>query len=92
MEPTSRRTGCFSDSGGEGEDIVSGVGLNFMDPLDGETGALTEFCSGFYGHDAGSGKGIGCGELDLEPVAVLTFFGPDDGHLWTGVTVDQGGS
>jgi len=92
MEPTSRRAGCFSDSRGEGEDVVAGVGLNFMDALDGEAGALTELGGGFYGHDAGTGEGVGCGELDLQPVVVLAFFGPDAGHLRTGITVDQGGS
>jgi len=92
MEPTSRGSGCFRNGRSEGEDVVTSIGLNLMDALDGEAGTLTELGGGFCGHDAGTGEGVGCGEFDLQPVAVLAFFRPDGGHLRTGVTVDQGGS
>jgi len=92
MEPTSRRPSRFSDGGGKGENIVPGIGFDLMDALNGEAGAFTEFGGGFDGDDAGAGESVGCGEFDLQPVAVLGFFRPDAGHLRTGVTVDQGDS
>ena len=77
---------------------MAGFGFDFMNAGDegfhavgGDGGTLAEFGSGLDGDDAGTGERVGGGELDAQPVVELALFGPDAGHLRTGVAGDQDG-
>src|SRR5215203_1312011 len=78
------------DSGDEGNDVVVGLGLYLVDALDGEARFLGELLDLFGWNLTELCPRAADGELDLEPCAILGFFGPDGPDLREGVAFDHG--
>ncbi len=86
-----RRVDLLGDGGGEGDDVVADLVLDFVDASDGEVAAGGDGVGGSLGDEAETGEGLGCGGLDREPAAELVFVGPDAAHGRTCVTGDHRG-
>ena len=84
-----RRVDLLGDGGGEGDDVVANLGLDFVDAGDGEVAAGGDGVGGGLGDEAESGEGLRGGGLDGEPRAELVLVGPDAAHGRTCVTGDH---
>ncbi len=62
------------------------IGLKLMDALYGKTGARTKRRCGLRGNDSRTRERLGRRKFDAQPVFVAAAFGPDRGHLRTGVS------
>ena len=75
----------FRHGGGEGEDVVAEVELQFVDTADGETGVGAQLRGGGRGDNTGGSQGFGCGEFDPQPAVEFCLVGPERGHSRAGV-------
>lgn len=94
MEPPGGFAGAFGlhgfgDSGGEGDDVVADFAFDFEDAFDLETGVGAEGAGGGGGDFTAFAEGVGGGEFDVEPLAVLVFVTPDVAHFGAGVACDH---
>ena len=89
MQPAGRRADVLGDGGGEGDDVVLGDLLDFLDAGDVEAAALPDVARGVGGDDAGARHRVGGGHFDLQPGFVLALVAPDATHLGAGVASDH---
>jgi len=85
VEPAGLRSDDFGDRGGEGDDVVADFGLDFLDALQAEIGALADGFGGVFGDNASLGQGFGGGDFHREPGAEAVFIVPDAAHFRAGV-------
>jgi hypothetical protein len=88
VHETGIRADDFGEMGQEGDDIVLGLSLDLVDPVDVESGRSAPFpdCpGGLLGDHAEFRERIAGMGLDLEPDAELGFGRPDSDHFRTGV-------
>ena len=71
----------FGHRGGEGDDVVLDVALDFVDALDVEAGVGAQEARGLVGDHAEFGEGLAGGELDFEPLLELVLVAPDPAHF-----------
>ena len=79
----------LGDGGGEGDDVVADFGFDLVDAVDGEVALVADGVGGGLGDEAERGEGLGGGDFDGEPAAVLVFVGPDAAHGGAGVAGDH---
>ena len=75
------RTDIFGQVGQEGDDVVLGLALDLIDPVDVELALLPDGLGGGARDHSQFGLGIAGMGLDLEPDAELVFRFPDTGHF-----------
>ena len=80
----------LGDVGQEGDDVVLGLALDRVDPVDLERALRPDRGGGFLRHDAQLGERVGGMRLDLEPDAEARLGRPDRGHLGAGIAGDHG--
>ena len=80
VEPARVRADDLGDRGGEGNDVVPDLGLDLLNALEFEAGALANGLGGLFGDKAGFGQSLGGGDLDRQPVAKPVLFAPDAPH------------
>src|SRR5580765_1687326 len=84
------RADDFGDGGGECDNIVFDLSLDFKYAVHIEAGAQADRLGCFFRHDAGLGQGLGGGDFDREPGTETVFVTPDAAHLGPGVAWDHG--
>ena len=60
--------------------VVADFGFDLVDAVDGKGSLVADGVGGGLGDEAEFGEGLGGGDLDGEPAAVLVFVGPDAAH------------
>ena len=91
MHEPRLRSHVLGDVGQEGDDVVLGLALDRVDPLDLERAAFPDRGCGLWGYDAQFGERVGGMRLDLEPDAEARLGRPDRDHFGAGIAGDHGG-
>src|SRR5512132_4556944 len=81
MQPPCGRPDLLGNRGGEGDDVVLGGLLDFLDPIDPERRTGAKVAGRRIWHDPGTGHRIDRGELDLKPSLVFPLVAPDAPHF-----------
>ena len=81
MDEAGVRADMFGEIGQEGDDVVLGLALDLIDPVDIELALLPDGFGGGARDHAQFGLGVAGMGLDLEPDAELVFRFPDTGHF-----------
>src|SRR5689334_7350653 len=89
MKPPGGGTDVLGDGGGEGDDVVLGNLLDFLDAGDVEGAAFADIPRRILGDDSGAGHRFDRGNLYLQPRFVLALVAPDATHLRMCVSLDH---
>src|SRR5262249_7871409 len=89
MDVTRVGSDRFLEVGEEGDDVVPGGRLDFVDARGRHAGGRLDPSQGLPGDDAALGIDLTDGELDLEPGFVLGFLAPESRHLRSRITTDR---
>src|SRR5580658_3140020 len=89
MQPTGFRTDLFRHRGGESDDVVLYLRLDFLNALHVDISVGADGPGGRMGHDPGLGQRLRGGDFHFEPHAVFVFLTPDPAHGRSGITSDQ---
>src|SRR4029453_12196620 len=73
----------------EGDDVVLGRPLDFVDASDLESAALADVAGRLPGDDAGGRHGLGSDRFDAQPGLVTALVAPDATHPRVGVASDH---
>src|ERR1700679_3225220 len=76
--------------GGEGDDVVTDFGLDFVDAVYGDSAAVADGVGCGLRDEAEFREGLGGGDLYGEPALVFVGVGPDATHLGACVAGDHG--
>ena len=90
MKPARVRADDLGHRRSEGNHIVAHLGLDLLDALHAEIGALADRVRRLFGHHASLGQGLGGGNFHGQPGAKAIFIAPDAAHFRTCITRDQG--
>ncbi len=71
---------AFGNGGGEGDDVVLHLALNFQDAMHVEAGVGAEEAGGVAGHHTKVGQRFGGGQFHFQPLLKLVLFAPDVAH------------
>ncbi len=85
MEPPGGRADPLRDGGGEGDHVVLGDLLDFLDARDVEGAALANIAGGVRRHDAHCRHRLGGGGFHEQPGLVAALVAPDPPHVRVGV-------
>ncbi len=85
MQPARRWPHLLRNRGGEGDHVVLGDLLDFLDPRDVEGAALADIAGGVRRDDAVGRHGVGGGGFDEQPGFVTPLVAPDPPHVRVGV-------
>src|SRR5277367_3968516 len=90
VEPAGVRTYDFGDGGGEGDDVVFDLRLDFKNAFDIERRALADRFGSIFWHNTRGGECFGGGNFDSEPGAEAIFVAPDTSHFGPGIAWNHG--
>ena len=85
VQPARRRPHLLRDRGGEGDHVVLGDLLDFLDARDVEGAALADVAGGVGRYDAERRHGVGGGGFHEQPGLVAALVAPDPPHVRMGV-------
>ncbi len=85
VEPARMRADDFRHRGSKCDHVVAHLGLNFLDALQVEVGALANGFGRVFRHNAGLGEGLGRRDLNRQPGAKAVFIAPDAAHFRAGI-------
>ncbi len=83
------RSDVLRHGGGEGNHVVLGGPLDFLDARDVERAALANVASGLGRDDSGVGHRLRRRGLDQEPGLVAMLIAPDPAHLRMGISCNH---
>ena len=94
MQPARRvglagRGQAFGNRGGERDDVVLDLALDFMDALQIEAGMFAKQARRLWRHVVRFGQRFGGGQLHFQPLAIFVLLAPDARHLRAGVACDH---
>jgi len=91
MDEARLRSDMLGQVRQERDDVMLGLALDLVDPLDLPGAAFPDRLGGLLGDDAELGLRVAGVRLDLEPDAEAVFGRPDGDHVGAAVTRDHRG-
>ncbi len=83
------RLKALGHGGGERDDVVLDLALDFQNAIDVEGGVLAQRPRGLLRHFAELGESFSGGQLDLEPGLELIGIAPDPAHFRARITCNH---